>query len=372
MRSYLLTLLLALVFFACSEKEKEITTTNILENLSLSIDTLLIDSKGELFSLRRGYSGQSISDDRKFVFLYNPELSQVQQISLETLSWEKSYDFEVEGPDGISDVVFSVKPLENQQFLITSYQKLAIFDTSGTKIKDLSIPSLPIASDLDELDNGVILSKNHKNLFSLPGTRFVGTRSLAKINLEKSELITFPISELDWVLDLKVVYMGGYSYQEYIYLKDLNDQIMISSPSTSSFYIFDPISDSLTYHSFVHRLSPVNNDQKLQTKVESMEAYEEEMKKFNMGVNFSGLIWDGSSKKYFRFSRKPLTMNDSFGINGSQVFLYAYDQEFNLIGEKELTEISKVPEYPFFKDGKLWSYVSVEDELGFAVFTFNF
>jgi len=91
-----------------------------------------------------------------------------------------------------------------------------------------------------------------------------------------------------------------------------------------------------------------------------------------MAVNFSGLVWDETSQHYYRFSRKPLAMDDSFGINGSQVFLYAYDQEFNLIGEKELTEISKVPEYSFFKDGKLWSYVNVEDELGFAVFTFNF
>ncbi len=153
-----LPFLVVIILASCGEKDdtKKADSVNILENLSLTIDTLMIDSKGELFSLRRGYSGQSISDDRKFVFLYNPELSQVQQISLQTLSWVRSYDFEVEGPNGISDVVFSVKPLENEQFLITAYRKLGIFDTSGTKIKDLSTQSLPIASDLNELDLSLI------------------------------------------------------------------------------------------------------------------------------------------------------------------------------------------------------------------------
>ena len=55
-----------------------------------------------------------------------------------------------------------------------------------------------------------------------------------------------------------------------------------------------------------------------------------------------------------------------------RVFLFAYDKELNLIGEVELKELITQPEYPFFKDGKLWSYVNVEDELGFAVMEFNF
>ena len=31
-----------------------------------------------------------------------------------------------------------------------------------------------------------------------------------------------------------------------------------------------------------------------------------------------------------------------------------------------------MPTHYFFKDGKLYSYVNAEDELGFAVFTFDF
>ncbi len=50
--------------------------------------------------------------------------------------------------------------------------------------------------------------------------------------------------------------------------------------------------------------------------------------------------------------------------------LTVFDENLNQLGE------TIVPVDPFskkfFKDGKLWSYVNVEDELGFAVFTFDF
>jgi hypothetical protein len=52
--------------------------------------------------------------------------------------------------------------------------------------------------------------------------------------------------------------------------------------------------------------------------------------------------------------------------------MYVYDRDFNLIGEAELSEKLAFPRDFFFKDGKLWSYVNVEDELGFAVMDFKF
>ena len=54
------------------------------------------------------------------------------------------------------------------------------------------------------------------------------------------------------------------------------------------------------------------------------------------------------------------------------VFLFAYDQDLNLVGEVQMEELNSQPSWPFFKDGKLWSYVNVNDELGFAVMDFNF
>ena len=35
-------------------------------------------------------------------------------------------------------------------------------------------------------------------------------------------------------------------------------------------------------------------------------------------------------------------------------------------------KLKAIPSDAFFKDGKLWSYVNVDDELGFAVMDFEF
>ena len=359
---------------ACSEKgsSENAESGNILKNLTFSVDTVMVDSKGLLFELSWGPRSSSISEDGKYLFLYNSKFSQIQQVNLDKLEWERDFDFEVEGPNGISDVVASTQTLGGGKFLISSFSKLGVFDEGGVKQKDYSISSLPITSELDELDNGLILSKDQSSLFSLPGVRFFEPRTLAKIDLQTHEIDNFPLPEMDWILDLKVGTTSQYAFDVYMYLKELNGQILVFSPPSSAFYRYDLQTDSLTYHSFVHQLSPVANDVKLRNIIETDEEYREELERYFMGINFGPLLWDKTRSVYFRLGKKPITMDGPFKVISSQVFLYMYDQEFNLIGENLIPGLSTAPMDYFFKDGKLYSYVNVEDELGFAVFTFDF
>jgi len=370
----LIPFLVLIMFASCGEKGSTDKTQseNILENLSFTIDTVMIDPKGKLFELNWGPRSSSISEDGKHLFLFNSNSNQIQQINLDALVWEKDFDFEVEGPNGISDAVFSTQTLGGEKFLITAYRKLGVFDQSGRIIKDFAICALPISSDLEELDYGIVLSKDQKSIFSLPGIRFHGPRTFAKIDLETFEIANFPIPEMDWIFDLKVGGSTHYLLDEYMYLKELNKQILALTPSTSAFYRYDLERGSLHYHSFVHEFSPEANDVKLKNTVETDEEYQEELKKFFMSFTFGPPIWDENRQVFFRFGRKPIFMAEAFQIGESQVFMYVYDPEFKLIGEALLPDISRVPSSPFFKDGKLWSYVNVEDELGFAVFTFDF
>ncbi|MBN7814330.1 DUF4221 family protein [Algoriphagus pacificus] len=364
--------LIFLFLASCAIKDpKSAVQENILENLTLSLDTVMVDSKGKLFELIRGPGSSSISEDGKYLFLYNLMSNQIQQINLDELTWEQDYDFEVEGPNGTSDMVLSTKTLGEDKFVITAFNHIGIYNKEGVRLKDLSISSLPISTDLDELDYSILLSSDQKNLFSLPGIRYVGPRTFAKINLQTYELENFPLEEMEWIFDLKIGTSTQTVFQETMYLKEVNNQVLALSPSSSSFYRYDLKNDSLIYHSFRHMLSPEVNENKLKPVVESDQEYQEEIRKFFMGMYFGPLLWEDSKKLYFRFGRKPILSDENHQLIKSEVYLYAYDLEFNLVGEA-LLPITDRPSDPFFKDGKLWSYVNVEDELGFAVFTFDF
>jgi hypothetical protein len=91
-----------------------------------------------------------------------------------------------------------------------------------------------------------------------------------------------------------------------------------------------------------------------------------------MGMYFGPLIWLDQKQVYIRFGRKSNEIDESWQSISSQVFMYAYDRDFKLIGEVELPEKTAFPRDFFLKDGKLWSYVNVNDELGFAVMEFTF
>jgi len=372
MKKLAILLFLPLVFSCGKETSEKVESENILENLTITVDTLMIDSKDKLFELYRGPRSSSISEDGKFLFLFNSRTSQIQQINLDKLEWERDIDFEIEGPNGIGDAVFETESLVDGTFLITGYRKMGIFDESGIKIKDFSVSSLPISTDLEELDYALILSKDQKSMFSLPGVRYYEPRTFAKIDLQTYEIDNVPIKEMDWISDIKVGVSTHYMFDEYMYVQQFKNQILVLTPSSSSFYRYDIEADSLTYHSFVHGLSPVANDIKLKMIVESNEEYQDELRRFFMSYKFGQPLWDESRDLYFRFGRKPISIDDSFQITSSQVFMYVYDQDFKLVGEAELPEISMAPNEPFFKDGKLWSYVNVDDELGFAVIDFEF
>lgn len=95
----LISFLWLIILASCGEKgnSENAESGNILENLTYSVDTVMVDSKEKLFELNRGPLSSSVSEDGKYLFLFNSRFSHIQQINLDKLEWEKDFDFEVEG-----------------------------------------------------------------------------------------------------------------------------------------------------------------------------------------------------------------------------------------------------------------------------------
>jgi hypothetical protein len=92
----------------------------------------------------------------------------------------------------------------------------------------------------------------------------------------------------------------------------------------------------------------------------------------NSQIEFGKFYWDDTRRLYFRLSQKAKETASPDQKTRYETLVHAYNENWQLIGETNFKPVdSKLYDY-FFKDGKLWSYVNVDDELGFAVFTFDF
>jgi hypothetical protein len=156
-------------------------------------------------------------------------------------------------------------------------------------------------------------------------------------------------------------------------LRIIQDKLHITSSVTSDTYVYDYKKDSLRLVEFDHQLVPKKKTGDFESNEFSDEkAFKEASEKLLSQVAFQELIWDDQRKQFFRFAYQRTIDAEGSWYNRAKVYLFVYDADLVLLGEKYLPELPNVPEFTFFKDRKLWSYVNVNDELGFAVMDFNF
>lgn len=124
----------------------------------------------------------------------------------------------------------------------------------------------------------------------------------------------------------------------------------------------------MTYELFNSKLTPNAKKVSERTTVNNIEEMMEIVEEAQKQVEFGNFLYDDKSDKVFRFTTDLDRM-----IGDSATFknvITIFDSDLNQLHE-EVVDFNR-PNFSFFKDGKLYSYVNVEDELGFAVFTFDF
>ncbi len=377
----LLSILSLIILASCGEKgsSEESGQMDFLENLTYTIDTLVVDPGEEIIDLSSGLRLSSLSENSRKLYLFGQKEHKIAAIDLEELKLKEFIPFEVEGPNGIGQYIGSMQLVEGEKFLLSSFQTSGIFDRDGTKTQDISLK--PESYEGIELADGaslsykMIQSSDGKFIFSLPGDFMDGKRDLAVLNPEDGSGKIIDLPAMDKAADFSIILQSTEMmsiYVEDVNLQEIDGNLYISTSATSDIYRYDIQGDSLQLFQFAHQLVPSAKTGEIQNKVSSEGEWRAEMEKATGQVGFEKLVWDENGKHFFRFGRKNLPKENEEDPTKAEVYLFAYDKELNLIGEKRLEDLDQVPSSSFFKDGKLYSYVNVEDELGFAVFTFDF
>ena len=372
---------LALIAFSCGEKSSEnLESGNVLENLTIEIDTVVMDPGDELVNLQFSPSQFDLSPNQRRYYFMHRNSGEMTVFDLEERRLIKKILFEKEGPNAIPNFVYSFQLFDENKFLFTDSRNISFYDSSAVKLR-----SVPFDKDKfpelteDEgysLITGLQVDDQQQIFFSLPNDPKSERVSLAiwDSTTGQSRLVSLP--EFGFLTKFTLVFRDGNSYSGASFanlkLKLEQDRAIVYSSGTSSIYTFDLNMDSLHFKTYEPKMFPPQAEAPLVSEFSSKQAFDEGISKARAQISYGDLFWDESRSIYFRFASisKP-NPNPELPAK-SEVFLLAFDNELNLVGETRMEELTSSPIWAFFKDGKLWFYVNVEDELGFAVMEFKF
>ena len=373
--------LFAVFAFSCSgEKESaDNDSTNILADFSFSVDTVIIDPGEEIINLSQGIRRSALSENKKYLYVSDNTSTLVNKVNLDELKLESILQFEKEGPNGIGEYLSSFDVYPGEEFFFGSFRTSGLFNAQGEKIMDLT----PKAEELEiegikeefkySLTNHLTLSSDKSEMYALPGDFLEGTRKLIKIDRDFKTGKLFDLPALEIAGQYRIVLQSNDAmsiYMEDIDLQKIDNHYFLTAGPTNKIYRFYPELDSLQLLEYSFSIVPNQKERPISNTVSSQEEFQSEMEKARTQIGFEKLIYDDKSERYYRFGRIYQAREDKEAPLKAQVFLFAFDKNLKLIGETEIPELDRVPLSAFFKDGKLWSYVNVNDELGFAVMDF--
>lgn len=112
-----------MILFSCGEISKEKTTSD-LNNLTFSLDTVMVDSGEDFINLKYGIWGSAISQDHKYLYNWNQETAEPDKINLNQLILEGKIKFEKEGPNGVGSYISWISLLRSDQVVFANFQDI--------------------------------------------------------------------------------------------------------------------------------------------------------------------------------------------------------------------------------------------------------
>ncbi len=373
-------LLLLPLFFACggnsSEKDE---SGNILENLSYTVDTVVLDEGEELLDLRTVPTYFDLNPDQSKYYLYQNQSAELYVFNLDEMKLIKKLQFDKDGPNGIPYNVSGFQVLDENRYLIYDFISVSIYDSTAKKVA-----SIPFTQDkfpelkevqVNNLTTALMADDSQEIFFSLPyyQEKEISHLAIWDNRTEQSRIIQLP--EFVFLNKYYLILENDNDFRKSIFayqkLRIDENRVVIFSSGTSSIYSYDVNTDSLLFHTYTPSLIPAETKIPEVNEVSSIQAFDE-VKRGMKQVSFGDLQWDKSRGVYLRLASIYKQNPNPELPDKSEVYLLAFDKSLNLIGENKLEGLPDSFYLPLFKDGKFWFYVNVNDELGFAVMEFKF
>ena len=365
------SLLLLLHLFSCSRSTNELRDENTEKlKISYEIDTVIVDSGEDFFFLKYGLLTSGASQDQRLFYNIDELGSFLEIIDLDSLILKEKIPLEREGPNGVgAEHISNFQTLENGNLCFYNIAKITILTTELKKVSShyfypevFENPSIPEGSEIPPM-YGKLDAK---------GVRFAGFNSIffeneilgiVLIDLETNELKLVPTDKLDYLKEL--IYISTFDNVrlgtgDAKYLDFFDNKLIVSTSAKNEVLIYDIDSDSLGSKSYHSYFSSDVKEGKYMNESDSDLA----LKMRELEVHYDRLVYDELKDVFWRYSRES---NSGDLDNPSFTYiLTVFDSDLNQLHEEKLNvDWTHKPSIKFIKDGMLYTYVNIDDELAF-------
>ncbi|PSL04479.1 DUF4221 family protein [Cecembia rubra] len=377
MKNYLL-LAFSLLLFSCGEKDGEKQAD--FSNITFQIDTVIVDPGNEIINLRYGLWNSVLNNSHSKLFLFDNQAYTLDIIDLDQLILERKVKFEKEGPNGVGSFVSWMGLCDDNRILLASFEGMGLFDLDANKLMTYKLEKDKFEGDSlldgENFYRKSILAENGDVIYGLLGNWADEIESFAKIDFKNGLINKLELpgrSELpDYSVMLRTDNMVSIMASDKS-VKKFENKLILSSSAYSTLFIIDIEKDSAYMVDYTPVLTSKAKKGGYPSEVDSEKRFKEVMEDIYAEINFQAPIWDPKNRRFYRFSYETIPTGNTDGplFEDSEkkpiakIYISIFDENFNLLGESLVSQIQGIPNTPFVKDGLIWSYVNVDDELGF-------
>ena len=358
---------------ACGERNSETESAKSFE-LTYEIDTVMVDAGEHFFFLNWGLGIADVSADRKLLYNLNPQTLLLEVVDLDGLALKETIQLEKEGPNGVGEgFVSRLQVLGNGNLVLFDFNKIIEISPQGELIKKYEFDR----NTLTGYEFGETDVVSYMGTFSPDGKIYVGeledesfrkpAKGLAVIDLEKMEVNFIPTNAISKLDEFRIILeMNGnamMSTGESNYMKFINGQLVLSNTAMNEVYLYDISRDSLMHKTFEATLTGNERIKNFPNQVDSREALFEASKEKQKQVRFGPMIPQKEENLIWRFSTDMDRMIADSVLSKDVVTLF--DTDFNMLEEQTLEKFTNSSSQ-FFKDGMLYSYLNINDEMAFV------
>ncbi|WP_186756862.1 DUF4221 family protein [Echinicola salinicaeni] len=336
-------------------------------NVELSLDTVRIDPGDEVIFLKYGLTSSGISTDSKYLYNFNEYDLTLEKINLEELRLEDKFLFEREGPNGIGPGMAIMKVLNEHQISLTGMYHSSLFSLNGRKLMTVYYENFSLANwhsggDLLKGDK-VIMDPSAKRIYGLIQDYDGKNFKLGILYLDKYETSRLNLKSFERASDYRFRYYLGkgsiINEAPRMGIEKFGTKVILSNETTCDLMWYDTEMDSLFIKSYSSQLTANKKEKIYKLEHATPEEFEIERAKYREEINFMHPFYDSENKIYYRFSYQ-------LKKGKTEVYLTAYDNDLNMIGETFVPQLNKKPAKHFVKDSKIWIYENIDDEMVFV------